>query len=331
MGAQSPLVFCPQMPVITAPVDSLSHLDIADSEALFPIREVSRLTGVNPVTLRAWERRYGLIQPMRTESGHRLYSKTDIETVNRILDWIERGVAVSKVGKILARDAQQAEAIRAERDTIEEGEWSRWRVLLMQSVSAFDDRQLERLYGQIVASYPPSVAFQNVLMPLWGELGRHQGRFGQASEWLFFDAFMRAHTLLRLQLATVSAAPRVLLAAMPGECHTLELLVAALLLSREDLAVKVLGMGQPFDELTLVCEKFRPQALVVFSNHSHKYELVGRLNRLAQTLDCPLFIAGAASDLAEEDLAGSAVGCLGSEGRLMQRRLQQFLSGSLDT
>lgn len=48
-------------------------------EQLFPIREVSRLTGVNPVTLRAWERRYGLIQPARTESGHRLYSMTDIE------------------------------------------------------------------------------------------------------------------------------------------------------------------------------------------------------------------------------------------------------------
>jgi len=55
------------------------------------------------------------------------------------------------------------------------------------------------------------------------------------------------------------------------------------------------------------------------------------LNRLAQTLDCPLFIAGDASDLAENDLAGSSIGCLGNDGPVMQRRLQQFLSGSLDT
>ena len=94
------------MPLIIAPVDSISHSDSTDSQELFPIREVSRMTGINPVTLRAWERRYGLIQPMRTESGHRLYSRHDIETVNRILSWIERGVAVSKVGKILARDAR---------------------------------------------------------------------------------------------------------------------------------------------------------------------------------------------------------------------------------
>ena len=152
MSAQLTLVFWSKMPVITAPHDSASHLDSTVSDKLFPIREVSRLTGINPVTLRAWERRYGLIQPTRTESGHRLYSKGDIETVHRILDWIERGVAVSKVGKILARDDQQAKAVRAERDVVEEGEWPQWQARLVQAISDFDDRQLERLYGQVLAT-----------------------------------------------------------------------------------------------------------------------------------------------------------------------------------
>ncbi|MFK3603328.1 helix-turn-helix-type transcriptional regulator [Pseudomonas sp. AP19] len=319
------------MPEITAPTREVAAENLADSMALFPIREVSRLTGVNPVTLRAWERRYGLIQPTRTESGHRLYSSADIETVKRILDWIERGVAVSKVGKILARDDQQASAVRAERDTCEESEWLQWRARLVQAVSAFDDRQLESLYGQILATYPLGVAFQNILMLLWYDLLRHQGRFGQASEWLFYDAFLRIQAFLRLQSASASTAPRVLLTAIPGECRKLELLVAALLMSGDDLAVKVLGMGQPFEELTLVCERMHPQALIIFSNHSHNQGLPGRLSRLALTLDCPLFFAGIASDLAEKDLVGSSVGCLGNEGSLMRRRLQQFLSGALDT
>src|SRR5471032_2928972 len=99
------------MPVMTELEPATPLLRVLKQEELFPIREVSRLTGVNPVTLRAWERRYGLIQPTRTESGHRLYANADIETVNRILDWIERGVAVSKVGKILARDDQQADVV----------------------------------------------------------------------------------------------------------------------------------------------------------------------------------------------------------------------------
>ncbi|AZF44351.1 Transcriptional regulator, MerR family [Pseudomonas sp. R1-43-08] len=319
------------MPLITAPIDSLSRLISTDSDQLFPIREVSRLTGVNPVTLRAWERRYGLIQPVRTESGHRLYSTADIETVQRILDWTERGVAVSKVGKILARDDQQIEAIRAERHAAEDSEWPQWRARLMHAISAFDDRQLESVYGQIFATYPLSIAFQDILMPLWRDLLRYQGRFGQASEWLFFDSFLCTQTLLRLQVASASPAPQVLLSALPGDCRKLELLVAGLLMSREDLPVKVLGLDQPVDELTLVCEKIRPQALVMFSNHSHKHDQAARLNRLALTLDCPLFLAGAASDLLQADLAGTSIGCLGSEGRQMQRRLQQFLSGGLDT
>src|SRR5690606_18605331 len=107
----------------------LTHHAVAEAlqqEELFPIREVSRLTGINPVTLRAWERRYGLIQPTRTESGHRLYSQSDIEDVRSILGWIERGVAVSKVGKILAK----AHTARAEIQTVDSdvgaGEWSEW-------------------------------------------------------------------------------------------------------------------------------------------------------------------------------------------------------------
>ena len=86
------------MPVLTDVAPGVSPALSLEREELFPIREVSRLTGVNPVTLRAWERRYGLIVPTRTESGHRLYSMQDIERVRSILNWIERGVAVSKIG-----------------------------------------------------------------------------------------------------------------------------------------------------------------------------------------------------------------------------------------
>lgn len=316
------------MPETIAPQRETISDNGSACDDLFPIREVARLTGVNPVTLRAWERRYGLIQPTRTESGHRLYSRTDIDTVHRILDWIERGVAVSKVGRILARDALLSEPDAA---LGAEVEWEQWRGQLRQAISAFDDRQLDRLYGQIFSAYPLAVVFQDILMPLWQALLRHQGHFGQASEWLFFDNFLRSRTAQRLQMAAAAPLPRVLLAAVAGECRELELLVAGLLMSGEKQAVKILGVGQPFDELTLICEKTQPQALVLFSNRAPGSELPLRLRRLALTLNCPLLLAGDAADLAQESLAGSSIGCLGNEGRLMQRRLQQFLGGGLDT
>ncbi|MEX6503556.1 MerR family transcriptional regulator [Pseudomonas zhanjiangensis] len=300
-------------------------------EELFPIREVSRLTGVNPVTLRAWERRYGLIQPTRTESGHRLYSQADIEAVRSILAWIERGVAVSKVGKILAKSSATKVASAPVYEEVAAGEWAQWQAQLRGALSAFDEVQLDRLYGQIFSSYPLPVVFQDILMPVWQDLLLRQDDFGQTSEWLMLDTFLRARTLQRLQVLRSQAEARVLLAALPGHCRELELLVTGLLLSTPDISVSVLGVGQPLEELALVCERMQPQALVLFTNLPPSDELPRVLGRLALALDCPLVLAGEGAELAEDCLSGSPIACLGSEGRLMQRRLQQFLAGHLDT
>jgi DNA-binding transcriptional MerR regulator len=70
-------------------------------EATIPIREISRLTGVNSVTLRAWERRYGLIKPLRTHKGHRLYRREDVELIKTIQVWLARGLAIGKVSELL--------------------------------------------------------------------------------------------------------------------------------------------------------------------------------------------------------------------------------------
>ncbi|WP_372875282.1 MerR family transcriptional regulator [Pseudomonas sp.] len=300
-------------------------------EELFPIREVSRLTGVNPVTLRAWERRYGLIRPTRTESGHRLYSQADIESVRSILAWIERGVSVSKVGKILAKNISTRSASTPVYEEVSSGEWAQWQAQLRRAISAFDDVRLDRLYGQVFSSYPLPVVFQDILMPLWQELLLRQDEFGQASEWLFFDTFLRARTLQRLQIFRTQVEARVLLAALPGHCRELELLVTGLLLSSSEVSVSVLGVGQPLEELALVCERMQPQALVLFTNLPPSDDLPRVLARLALALDCPLVLAGDGAELAEDSLSGSPIACLGNEGRLMQRRLQQFLAGHLDT
>lgn len=301
-----------------------------DREELFPIREVSRLTGVNPVTLRAWERRYGLIQPTRTESGHRLYSMADIEAVRTILAWTERGVAVSKVGSILSRSVETRAASPEQPEAVV-GEWGEWQEQVQQAVSSFDDVRLEQVYGQVFSTYPVPVVFQDVLLPLWQQLLLRQEEFGRTSEWLFLDAFLRARVLQRLQMGRSQAEERVLLAAIPGQCRELELLVAGLLLSSPGVAVSVLAIGQPLAELSLICEKMRPQALVLYSNVPASAVLQKQMNKLALALSCPLALAGEAAELSADDLRGTPIACLGNSGRLMQRRLLQFLAGSLDT
>src|SRR5690606_9199382 len=82
-----------------------THLDQA--ALLLPIREISRLTGVNTVTLRAWARRYGLLKPQRTAKGHRLYTAEDVQRVKDIQASLGRGLAISKVREILAREVPE--------------------------------------------------------------------------------------------------------------------------------------------------------------------------------------------------------------------------------
>ena len=143
------------MPVLTDVASDVPQASSLEQEQLFPIREVARLTGINPVTLRAWERRYGLIQPTRTESGHRLYSMHDIEKVRSILDWIDRGVAVSKVGKILARTEPLKVLAQIIPTELVQADYAQWQQQVQAVVSAFDEVQLEQLYGlEAIASAP---------------------------------------------------------------------------------------------------------------------------------------------------------------------------------
>ncbi|WP_227627475.1 MerR family transcriptional regulator, partial [Klebsiella michiganensis] len=65
------------------------------------IGEVAERCGINPVTLRAWQRRYGLLKPQRSEGGHRQFDEEDIQRIEEIKRWIERGVSVGKVKALL--------------------------------------------------------------------------------------------------------------------------------------------------------------------------------------------------------------------------------------
>ena len=69
--------------------------------AFYSIGEVAERCGINPVTPRAWQRRYGLLKPQRSEGGHRQFDEEDILRIEEIKRWIERGVSVGKVKALL--------------------------------------------------------------------------------------------------------------------------------------------------------------------------------------------------------------------------------------
>ena len=93
---------------------------------LFPIRTVANLTGVNSITLRAWEKRYGLIKPIRTAKGHRLYTQQNIDMINEVVALLAKGIPISQVSRTLQQRHELGEESESDpwRDDLESHDFS---------------------------------------------------------------------------------------------------------------------------------------------------------------------------------------------------------------
>ncbi|MEH8187457.1 MerR family transcriptional regulator [Aeromonas allosaccharophila] len=202
-------------------------------EGIYPIREVSRLTGVNAVTLRAWQRRYGLVQPARTEKGHRLYSEQDIRQIGEILSWLERGVSIGQVKGLLSEPHAQPVS----------DHWQQTLEQFSQALLAFNQRKAEAELNDLLASYPFELVRSRVLQPLverllglWRE--RPDGELLQ-QVWLGW-----LHTRFARHLIEQEKGVPVTLASW-GQVGPLDLVWAAYELIGQGYEVQLLGAVEP--------------------------------------------------------------------------------------
>lgn len=124
--------------------------DAIDQTALYPIREVARLTGVNPITLRAWERRYQLIEPVRTESGHRLYSQEHIDFLHETLRLMDEGVPISRIKAVISETPPRVEQASV---LVSDSDSSRLVEKIRLAVSQLQVQVLERQLDRLFADY----------------------------------------------------------------------------------------------------------------------------------------------------------------------------------
>ncbi|QJT81609.1 HTH-type transcriptional regulator MlrA [Kosakonia sp. MUSA4] len=123
--------------------------------ALYTIGEVALLCDVNPVTLRAWQRRYGLLKPQRTDGGHRLFTEADIDRIREIKSWISNGVQVSKVQTLLS----------SEPDEVRDG-WREQQETALRYLQQGNQQQLHQWIKEHERDYPASTLTSNLIMPL---------------------------------------------------------------------------------------------------------------------------------------------------------------------
>jgi DNA-binding transcriptional MerR regulator len=253
-----------------------------------PIGTVSRLTGVNAVTLRAWERRYGLINPKRTPKGHRLYTPADIERVRELRRLVGQGVPISQ---IRVSPAPENEA----RAAVEPDLWADFLERMVAAISRFDEPKLEALYQDAMALYPVDVVTKQLLMPLLRVLGERWDRTaGGIAEEHFFGVFMRNKLGARFHHRQHHARGQCLLAAcLPGEHHELGLLLLALAAHDRGYRVVLLGADMPLEQLPHVSQRRHIDAVVLSSSVEPAAASLERaLPQLVATMGVPVYVGG---------------------------------------
>ncbi len=298
--------------------------NMIDPARRYPIRTVAELTGVLPVTLRAWERRYNLVRPRRTEKGHRLYTDADVARIRRVLGLLEEGIPVSRVGPLL--DAAPVD----EPATTDNGDnWSRYHERMRQALIHFDDGALDAVYNDALSLYPIDLVTRNLTTPLMRDLGAtwRNDPAGIAREH-FFSAYLRNKLGARFQHLNTRAGGDRLVAACPaGEHHDLGLILFALNLAGHGYHVVVLGADLPSAQIVEAAHIARGRAILLAATAAID------VDRLTTELACmvadsrlPVLLGGEASVRFHDQVSAAGAVALGSDFNTALDRMARSLA-----
>lgn len=265
------------------------------SVGLFPIRTVAQLTGVNAITLRAWEHRYGIIKPLRKASGHRLYTQGHIDRVHRIVALLDKGMRISEVSAYLEQEADRFDA-GAESGAADH--WSRLLERMLAAITRFDEESLEGVYNEALSNYPIKEVTRRLVTPLLVEIGRRwtTGE-GTVAEEHFFGFYLRNKLGARFHHRSRNArGPRLLMACLPGERHEIGLLLLALATNEAGYRPVILGADMPLEDLAHAAERTASSAIILSGLLELPSDLLRQqLPALVEAAEVPVFMGGRAS------------------------------------
>jgi len=295
---------------------------------------IARLTGLNAALLRAWERRYDLLEPERTEGGHRLYTEEDLQVLLQVKERIDEGASIGEVARQGRRDLlthglvatapgrpgpdeADPEATAPESRT----ELERCLDAVVAAAVALDRPALDRALDRAFSLVSPEHAVALVLEPAAHRIGELwvAGKCSVAGEHLASSTFIRRmHKLLEATNSTLgSSAPLVVTACFPDEQHEVGALVVAYYLNLHGIRVTHLGASLPFEELERALEVMRPFGVYLSVTRAslflaHKPRLLEMIRRRSGDLE--FIVGGQGLENGDPDLEKAGVR-IWSDGR----------------
>jgi MerR family transcriptional regulator, light-induced transcriptional regulator len=245
------------------------------------IGEFSRRVGVSPELLRAWERRYGLLQPIRTEGGFRLYTDDDAQRVERMKRALEEGLSA-------AQAARRAQAQKRSPDGALDGARGR----LLAAAHAYDEAAVQAILDEALAGFSLATVLRELVLPVLREIGSEWERGTlEVGQEHFASNLVRERMLALARLWGRGGGPLAILACAPGERHDIGLIAFGLVLRSHGWRILFLGADTPVSALAEAVAATVPQLVVVTSMNSGLLQAQSTaLRRLGRS--APLVLSG---------------------------------------
>jgi DNA-binding transcriptional MerR regulator len=294
------------------------------NEGFYPISTVANLTGVNAITLRAWERRHKLLEPIRKPSGHRLYTQQHIDRITRVVGLLDRGMRIGQVKANLELEDKEHDTDSKGRHDI----WQHYLDSMIAGVIMFDEATLEEAYGSALSMYPTSKVTQKLLMPLLKELGRRWlEREGSIAEEHFFGFYLRNKLGARFHHRSMyNSGATLLMACLPGEHHETGLLFAALAANEMGYRTISLGSNMPLEELPAAIKKTDSKAVILSAMMNPPAKLLEqKLTDLSSNIEVPIFLGGRVSLTYNDFLLRIGVHPLGTDLTTGLQRISELV------
>ena len=230
------------------------------------MRVVMSRTGLTADVLRAWERRYGAVQPYRSPAGQRLYSDHDVE---RLLLLRRATLDGHSIGAIAALEDQALEALLARSPATEATPpQAEARTLLheaMQATERLDASALEATLRRAAMALGATPFVDDFAPRFLVDVGErwHAGTVGVAHEHLATSLVRRALDRVIEAFAVAPRAPRVVVATPAGEQHELGAMLVAAAAAQEGWRVIYLGANLPAAEIIAAAREVQARAVAL--------------------------------------------------------------------
>jgi DNA-binding transcriptional MerR regulator len=268
-----------------------------DDAVQLRIGALSRRVGVSPELLRAWEQRYGLLQPSRSAGGFRLYSSADEARVLTMQRHLGSGLPAAEAARLALAETARGRVGAAAGGPARLGQLS---AELRSALDAFDEPAAHAALDRLFAAFRLQTVLRDVVLTYLHDLGLRWER-GEASvaQEHFASNILRGRLLGLARSWAETSGPRAVLACAPGELHDLPLISFGLVLAARGWSITYLGPDTPITTIGETLDGGERALVVISAMTAERFRAVqAELTELAERFRVGLAGAGATRELA---------------------------------